>query len=92
MDLKALFDKYTDEYIKFGRVANKLSSRPDVHAFLLLDRLVPGTADLICHSEHDEIWLGVEPEDLAKVITEEQVIELVRCGVRFDGSCLQMFT
>jgi hypothetical protein len=55
-----------------------------LHAFNLLDKLVPGTRDMISAAEHDEIWLEVSPEELAKVATEEQIIDLIRCGVRYE--------
>jgi hypothetical protein len=84
--LAAYFKKYRDgEYIKFERVENKLSNRPDLHAFLLLDKLVPGKSDMVSAAEHDEIWLDVEPSALAEVVTEAQILELVRCGVRYDS-------
>ncbi len=85
-ELKALLSSDDlDEYLKFERIKVKLSKRPDLHAFLLLDQLVPGENDIVGGASHDEIWLGVELEDLAKVITPEQVIDLIRCGVRWDS-------
>jgi len=78
------YDKHNDELLKFDLVQNKTSNRPDLHAFNLIDRLVPGKGDIVSAAEHDEIWLDVSPEDLAKVATEEQIIELIRCGVRYD--------
>lgn len=84
-ELSALFDA-DDEFIKFDRVPKKRSQRPDIHAFLLLDELVPGATDMVSAAEHDEIYLEVDPEALAKVITKEQVIELQRCGVRYDSA------
>lgn len=89
-----LFEKHSDnEYIEFKRIANKRLNRPDLHAFLLLDEMVPGAQDIVCCAEHDEIWLEVTPEDLAKVITEEQIIELTRCGVMYsaDTESFHMF-
>ena len=73
-----------DEFLEFKDVKPKLSQRPDLHAFLLLDQLCPGKGDIIACAEHDEFWLDVDVEELAKVITKEQVIDLVRCGVRYD--------
>ncbi len=78
---------YQDEFLEFERVENKRSKRADLHAFLLLDELVPGEKrDIVACAQHDEIWLGVDTDKLAGVITEEQVRELIRCGVRFDAS------
>ena len=78
------YKKYNDEFLNFDRVENKTSQRADLHAFNLLDKLMPATRDIVCCAEHDEIWLDVEPEELSKVATEEQIIELIRCGVRYD--------
>jgi hypothetical protein len=85
MDLHEVFEKHNDDFIKFERVENKKSQRPDLHAFLLLDELCPGTMDMVSAAEHDEIWLDVDCEELAKVITEDQVLELTRCGVHYDS-------
>jgi hypothetical protein len=86
-NLREFFVEHQDEYLKFDRIKDKLSQRPDLHAFLLLDRLVPGTHDMVSAAEHDEVWLDVDPEKLCTVATEEQLIDLHRCGVRcFDGS------
>lgn len=88
-ELKELFSGAEDnEFMKFERVENKRSWRPDLHAFLLLDELYPcapgKNEDLICNASHDEICLVPNCEELAKVITPDQVIELSRCGVRYD--------
>ena len=96
MDLEALaelFEKYEDEYIEFERVDSRQSERRDLHAFILLDRLQPGGWKIIGAAEHDQIWLDVDCEKLAEVITEAQVLELVRCGVRYDvdNESLSMF-
>jgi hypothetical protein len=84
-NLEELFDKHDDEYLNFKRVQPKLSSRPDIHAFIILDKLLPAKSDIISAAEHDEIFLDVDPEELAKVATEEQIVELIRCGVRYDS-------
>ncbi len=84
--LSATFDKYEDEYIQFQNVANKRSRRPDMHAFIVLDELLPGDGkgDLISAAEHDQIFLDIEPEALARVATEEIILDLVRCGVTYS--------
>lgn len=93
LDLTEIFNKYDDEYLEFEKVENKLSSRSDLHAFILLDRLVPGHHDIVSDATHDEIYLDTDIEELAKVATEEDILTLIRCGVRlFDGECLGMFT
>lgn len=93
MTVAEMFEKHHDEFLKFERIQpeRRMSDRRDLHAFLVLARLVPGTNDIVSGAEHDEIYLDINTADL-KGITEEQVIDLVRCGVRCDSDgCLCMF-
>lgn len=95
LDLQHLFDKHSDsEYMEFERVQNKLSTRPDLHGFFLLDILIKNenNQDMISAAEHDEIWLNIDLTNLAEIATEQQIIDLIRCGVRLDtrreGLCM----
>jgi hypothetical protein len=92
-NLNEIFEKYNKEYLKFDQITDPRSKRPDLHAFLLLDELVPGTSDMISDSAHDEFFLEVSPDELAKVATEDQIRDLIRCGVRYstEYNCLAMF-
>ncbi len=36
-----LYEKYEDEFLRFERVENKFSQRHDLHAFILLDKIMP---------------------------------------------------
>lgn len=86
MDLKATFEKYKDEYIKFERAENKMHSRPDLCAFLLLHKLVPNDGrDMVSTAYNDEIHLSTDCDSLAEAATEADILTLVRCGVRYDG-------
>lgn len=80
---------------RWGRVQNKRASRPDLHAFLLLDALLPGASGdkMVSAAEHDTIYLDVDLDALAAVIASEQVMELDDCGVIYseDNDCLMMF-
>lgn len=85
IDLEQAFDQAADEYIKFERIEKPRHRRPDICAFLLLDELVPGEPrDMVAAAEHDEIWLDVDCDALAEVATQEHIVELSRCGVRYD--------
>jgi hypothetical protein len=83
-----------DEFLKFENVENKLSQRPDLHAFMLLDSLFPGDINMVSGASHDEFYLSISPEELSEKATDEQLIDLHRCGVRYDESndSLAMFT
>lgn len=93
MTLKKMFEATGDDYLDFDKVENPLSKRADLHAFMVLDKLVPESGDLISASEHDEFYLSVDCKELEKVATLEIVRDLSRCGVRYseDCDCLCMF-
>jgi len=87
IDLKQAFEAARDEYIQFDRIEKPLHPRPDLCAFLRLHELVPGKShDMVAAAEHDEIYLDVEPDKLAEVATQEDIVYLTRCGVRYDTS------
>jgi hypothetical protein len=80
-----------------GRFGTK---RNDLHAFMLLESILPGAPntsgyvmDMVGAAEHDRIYLDVNLEKLAEVITKEQIEELESCGVQADenGDGLAMF-
>jgi hypothetical protein len=95
IDLYEAFEQVNDDFLKFDRVEQKLSPRPDVCAFLLLDRLVPPEdgQDMICSATHDEYFLETDCERLAEVATLEDIRTLSRCGIRYDSEfeCLAVF-
>lgn len=93
MTLKEMFEATSDDYLDFDKVENPPSKRADLSAFIMLDRLVPDSGDIITSSEHDEFYLSIDCEALAKVVTLEIVRDLSRCGIRYDSSndCLCMF-
>lgn len=86
IDLKEVFEKYRNDFLRFELVEEKLHSRPDVCAFILLDKLLPEDGcDMVSAAEHDIIYLDVDCDKLAGIATEEDVLMLVRCGVLFNG-------
>ena len=93
--IDALEQHNENAYCEFEHIPaeRRLSQRPDLHVFQLLDQLVPGSHDIIAGAEHDVIWLEVSVEDLAAVITEEQILDLARCGVMYhnETESLRMF-
>jgi hypothetical protein len=85
--LSKFFDAHEDDFLKFEEIPaeRRLSQRPDLNAFMLLDKIVPGDDDMVSCAEHDEIWLKVEPADLGHCATKEQLLDLIRCGLRYDS-------
>lgn len=96
IDLETAFEKYSDEYLKFSLidVDKRMSVRPDIHAFLLLDKILPPTEKagrMVSFAAYDNISLDVDCDELTKVATEENIRDLTRCGVRYEDDSLQMF-
>lgn len=86
IDLDEIFRKHSGDYLRFERVEAKLHPRPDLCAFLLLDKLVPNDGcDIVCVAEDDEVFLDADCEKLAEVATEDDILTLMRCGVRYDS-------
>ncbi len=94
-NLIKLFDENQEEFLKFDRIPidRKFSKRSDLQAFMMLDELIPDIRDMVSAAEHDEIYLQTDLEELAKVVEEEDVIDLIRCGVMVDEETdsLKMF-
>jgi len=96
MDVEEIEERWElvgdNEFLGFEKVQNKRSNRPDLHAFLLLEELLPGKTDMIVGAEHDKIWLDFDGVQVA-ALTDDQIIELSRCGVMYDegNDCLCMF-
>lgn len=87
-EMAELFEKHEDEEsCQFERIpkARRKSQRPDLNGMLILDRLMPGTMPMVCSAEHDQIWFHDGGEKLAKVINESAIIDLLRCGIWWDG-------
>lgn len=92
LNIEELFEKHEGEYYKFDKIKEKKTNRPDLQAFLILDSIIPSDCDIISASEHDEFFLNIGLEVLAAKATEEQIIDLIRCGVRYsEYDCLSMF-
>jgi len=92
--LRDLFEKHDELFMAFEFYGRTGTCRPDLAAFILLDQLCPATGGIVIGAINGEIVLNIDQEELAKVITEDQVIELIRCGVRYDDQhdSLCMFT
>ena len=82
----------TEEFLSFDLVNSKRSERPDLHALLLLNELMPGKKRILGKADFDGLgWvieLDINLNKLAKVINQNQVIELMRCGVFLNNKRL----
>lgn len=89
--LEELFQTHENEFLEWEKVTNKLSQRTDLHVFIKLDQMCPSNLDIVAYAEHNEFFLSVSLEELAQVATEDDIIELIRCGVRLscdNGLCM----
>ena len=87
-----IFNANQDEFLKFNNIKNPQSRRPDLNAFMLFDFILPGKENIVTHAENHQIFLSPSMVDVAKVITEEQIIELVRSGIVIYDDCFSRFS
>ena len=82
--IDALFDKHDGEFLHFERIPpdQRRHPRPDLCAMVYLHERFGGSGDAVSCARHDEIWLDWDAT--ACELTEEDVVYLRRCGVRFD--------
>lgn len=80
-------ERYEDcEPPEFGSIKNKLSTARDVHAFALVAGLFPDVELLIgAYNTGDKIYFDIDIDELNKKATEQQMLELVICGVFIDS-------
>ena len=95
-ELAAIYEECSDDqFLKFDAIPTerRLHRRADLNAFLLLDKLVPGDRDMVCAAAHDQIFLEMNVEDLVKVATRIDILDLMRSGVRYceKTDSLEMF-
>lgn len=103
LNLKEVFEKYEDEFMKFERIENPRHPVRDVCGFIMLDEIAPKfyqseqykhqRENMVAWVKHDQIWLTTNTEELANKATEEQIRDLLRCGVFYDSDTesLSMF-
>jgi hypothetical protein len=89
--MKALFEKYEDDSFKFWGVEHKMSQRADLHALMMLDKLDGSGGEALASSDYDVVYLTFDPDVVFKNATEDQIHDLVRCGLRFDGDGFSFF-
>lgn len=94
-EFHSLFNSF-DDYCNFSKVAQKSASRPDVHAMIVLDRLLLDlrsmSLPLIHCVKNSTVWFTITAEQFKEVATIEIIRELVRCGVSYDlhHNCLAL--
>lgn len=95
--LEELFEKHSSEFVEFERIKNPKHTRSDLCAMLMIDeiqsRYYPQirTAKMISWAGHDEIHLDVDVEEISEYITEKEIIDLIRCGIRLEEGNFAMF-
>jgi hypothetical protein len=80
-------EQLADDFGKFKDLPKKLkvSRRPDLCGLVLLDKLVPGSTNLISSANHEEVVLSVPLWKLAARAKEEDVRNLARCGISLSA-------
>ena len=84
--VEARFEKFEDDFLQFKEVSepNRLHARPDLCAFLILDRIAPSNKPMIGAAEHDVVCLDIDIEVFAAKATDDEIRDLRRCGVLYS--------
>lgn len=91
-----LLDQYADDVESAKHVEpenRKYHKKEDLDVFLLLAKLAPDTNNLIAGADHDVIYFSTDVEELARVATKKDLLNLVIAGVFYDSDadCMSMF-
>lgn len=95
--LEEIFEQHSDEYLKFERIENPKHSRPDLCAMLMISEIQSRHYPekrifrMISGAEHDEIFFDVDIEDIAEYSSKKEIVDLIRCGIRFEDGHFAMF-
>ena len=88
LTLEERFDAFEDEDLDFKQIAQPLHRRRDICAMMLLDQLLPAPDpgdDIIAGADHDIVYLEGDTEELNERITDDQIRDLIRCGIFYSG-------
>ena len=78
------FEAVNDEFSMFENIEDPLNPRPDLCAFMLLHSLLPDNDDMIAAGEHDVIYLSIDVNELNVILSDRDLLTLIRCGVSHD--------
>lgn len=85
INLKEIFEKYGDEWDRFDRIETKFSKRPIINALILLDKIYPDNKNIGFYSTEGDVLINIDDEKLEEVATEQDIIDLMRCGIHYHG-------
>jgi hypothetical protein len=84
----AFFEERADDFgnIEDVKPSRRLHRRTDLNAFLLLDQLLTNGNDsaILISAEHEQVWLSPKPWEVMLRASEEDLLDLIRCGVFYD--------
>lgn len=81
MKLHDRFKQFAEDYLEFKEAKNPRSPRPDVHVLIMLAEMFPADRDLISAAEHDQYWLDVDCDEFNKLVTDDQLRDMIRAGL-----------
>lgn len=93
MNIVEFFEKYEDEYLNYRKDPDISNVTHDFYVMNALSSYVESPMDLIISSTNEEICFSVDPEFVYESLSEGEMIQLIRCGLRYSGEyeCFCMF-
>ena len=92
MKLSERFENVNDDYLKFDQIEKPLHPSNDLAGLLKIASLLKDPTNFPMSADHDSLYLA-RPEDMVE-LTDDDILELTRCGISYDSSndCLFKFT
>lgn len=93
MTVAEFFKKHSGEYLRYQGDEDIENVTHDLYVFNKLAPFAEKSKALLVSATYEEIWFGVDPEEVFKCSTKLDMIRLIRCGLRYseEHECFCMF-
>lgn len=87
------FEKHAEEYLAHAKDPDLSGIVHDFYIFSKLANYAVPHRDLLVDARYEEIYFSVDPEQVYRDLPEEEMIRLIRCGLRYSAEheCFCMF-
>lgn len=83
-DAFALMRLESKNYFDIENIKCRMYQPPDVNAFVLINNILPSDKNIILSVGPNEIVLNADAELLCQLAYDDELVDLVRCGVTME--------
>ena len=91
LTIEEFFEENEGEFLKYDSDFELKDKHPDLFVFNTLSVFVSAPKSVVNYARHEEIFFEPDPELVYNSLDEYTMIQLIRCGLRYDGECFCMF-